>query len=426
MQKQVLIEARFEPSLDLEMTPVQVRVEATHGTEHIVIAEGDIRSAESGDRLRTLWNVTNVRPGRYLITVTATAGDRSGTATVNVDLHPAPSVSLEVTSVRNQRTGALVTYRAIASSAVGTTIKEFTWTPGDASAPRRTRTGSYSHVYVPRDEPYIVWLEVNDALGGSTLVARDLDLRNRDEYLQETNECGCEDMTVLVPAINPPPRSSAYCAVAVPASPGCVQIANPAPPDNCPAGQIAFKCPLGRIAPALPGQRDLGWRFEVVAKLHAHTNNANACTQGQYARVTRTRDGGAVANPQADAAPPAGQITLPDGAGGVAGFTFTAVGPPNPYPGFAGPNYGGDDYAAPWDFKRHKPLGFRWLDGPRGPVGVNARTQDDEFITFVRGDLGTCWCRFSIRQSWTAANGMQGPGLALIDSHNCRIFNPTQ
>lgn len=42
----ILIEAQFEPPLDFLTTPVQARVEATRGSEHIVIAEGDIRSIE--------------------------------------------------------------------------------------------------------------------------------------------------------------------------------------------------------------------------------------------------------------------------------------------------------------------------------------------------------------------------------------------
>jgi hypothetical protein len=49
---------------------------------------------------------------------------------------------------------------------------------------------------------------------------------------------------------------------------------------------------------------------------------------------------------------------------------------------------------------------------------------DGEFVTFVTGNLGSCWCRFSIKQGWTAAGGAQGSGLELIDSENCRLFNP--
>ena len=169
----------------------------------------------------------------------------------------------------------------------------------------------------------------------------------------------------------------------------------------------------------------MGWRFEVVAKLFAQTNNNNACTQGQYARGDLTRNGNPVLNGQAQATPPAGPVTLPDGNFGNPDFTFTAVGPPNPYPPFAGPDYGGDDYTIPRDFKRHKPLGFRWLDAPRMNVG-NGLIDHRQFIVFVRGNLGTCWCRFDIQQSCTAAGGVQGPGLTLVDSHHCRIFHPTQ
>jgi hypothetical protein len=443
MQQQLLIEARFEPAVDFGTTAVEARVEAARGSDRIVIAEGDIRSFESPEQLRALWNVEDVAPGPYVITVTATAGDRTGTATTKVTLHPPPTVLVRVTSIRSRKRGINVTFAATASSATSTAIKEFIWTPGDGGGPRRTTRGTFSHTYPKGNATYIVWLEVNDALGGSTLIARDLNLpgslpQRRQGYdvhptrggqdsdlLQETNDCGCEDMTVLVPIINPPPRSSVYCAAAVPAQPGCAQVGNPPPPDNCPGNQVPYKCPLGRIAPAA-GQRQLGWGFEVVAKLSARTNNTKSCTQGQYARGSWTKDGKPKPNPPAKGAPPAGQVTLPDGAAGAPGFTFTGVGAPNPFPPFGGPNYGGDRYTNPSDYKRHKPLGFRWLDMPQVPVGANATTDDREYIVFVLGNLGTCWCRFSIRQTWTAAGGVGGPGLALIDSHNCRLFNPTQ
>jgi hypothetical protein len=109
--------------------------------------------------------------------------------------------------------------------------------------------------------------------------------------------------------------------------------------------------------------------------------------------------------------------------GGPAGpFTFKAVQPGDAYPTFGGHDYAPDGYTVPGDFKRHRPGGFVWLDAPRVPVGDKAATADEEFIVFVRGNLGTCWCRFSIRQSWSEAGGVKGPGLALTDSHACRLF----
>src|SRR5262249_17491463 len=100
MQQQAVIEAEFKPPVDLVFTGIQARIEAAGGGTNLVIAEGDLRTISSSDRLRASWNVAEVVPGDYVITVTATAGGRTGKDTVKVTVHPIPVVSFRVTSLQ--------------------------------------------------------------------------------------------------------------------------------------------------------------------------------------------------------------------------------------------------------------------------------------------------------------------------------------
>jgi PKD domain len=190
MQQQAVIEAEFKPPVDLVFTGIQARIEAAGGATNLVIAEGDLRTISSPDRLRASWNVAEVVPGDYVITVTATAGGRTGKDTVKVTVHPIPVVSLRVTSLQNVAGGTRVTFSAIAQSPVGSAIQEFIWTPGDGSRPARTTTGSFSHIYPARGTEFIVWLQVNDALGASTLIARDLNLPRGPTQNGGSTPCG--------------------------------------------------------------------------------------------------------------------------------------------------------------------------------------------------------------------------------------------
>jgi len=435
MQNQVLIEAQFEPPIDLEMTPVDAHVEATRGKEHIVIADGDIRSDGSLNQLSALWDVRNVTPGNFVITVTATAGGRTGSATANVTLHQVPRVYVRKVAVEKRSDGAKVTFSASAHSPAGTAIDEFIWTPGDGNAPTRTKTGDFSHFYSYSGlgATYILWLEVNDVLGGSTLVARDLIIGGIfNSELKETHSCGCKSMTVAVPKPDVKTLSRTYCALKGSTSPpaGCTVGQNPEGPDHCdtgPKGEVAvpFQCTLGSSAPKREGQR-LGWWFEVVASLDEDTNDENKCTEGQYDHVTNTRDGVDASNHQAQTTPPDGKITLP--LPGGKSFTFTAVKAKKPYPMFGSPDYGADDYTERRGLKRHESDNFRWLDFPNLSVGKNSATKDNEFITFVRGDSdsNTCWCDFKIKQSWTKDGGVTSTGVELIQGQNCSVSSPNQ
>jgi hypothetical protein len=348
-------------------------------------------------------------------------------------------VSLRVTSLQNVAGGTRVTFSAIAQSPVGSAIREFIWTPGDGSRPARTTTGSFSHIYPARGTEFIVWLQVNDALGASTLIARDLNLPRgptqnggvkplwADHLLKETHDCGCEEMMVLVPdpKTKPPPRTGVYCLgdkERLPVAPDCKFIKNPGPPNECPEKTRAYQCGLGQFSPEPGVMPLLGWRFEVVAKLSEHTNDPSKCQQGQYARLSGMANGKETKNPRTDKEPPAGKVTLPDGTVDPKGFTFTAIKPNQPLPPFKGPDYGADDYAHPRFDKRHLPGEFRWVDLPNIRLSrAESLTQEAEFIDFLRGNLGTCWCRFSTKEDWAKDGGVK---LKLIDQFHCSVKQP--
>ena len=47
-----------------------------------------------------------------------------------------------------------------------------------------------------------------------------------------------------------------------------------------------------------------------------------------------------------------------------------------------------------------------------GPAGAaNAITDHRQFVMWVTGNLGTCWCQIDMNHSWTMAGGRVGPGV---------------
>jgi hypothetical protein len=57
--------------------------------------------------------------------------------------------------------------------------------------------------------------------------------------------------------------------------------------------------------------------------------------------------------------------------------------------------------------------------------------QQLQFVSFVRGNLGTCWCQYTFEHRWTAANGRTAidggaaPTRAtMVAGQNCQIIPP--
>lgn len=426
--KQANIEAQFEPPIDFTQ-PVSASVVATSETRTIRIAEGDLRSFAATDRIRAIWLLSDVKPGPYLIRVQVKWGEIVGSASVKVVVHPPPAVSMALKSVKKAGAGATAVFTAKVTSPVGAAIKEYVWTPGDGSRPVRTDSPTFTHTYRATGQTFVVWLEVHDVLGGSTLIARDLRIPAKlpdeqvpgtEEIFEKTTDCGCKKMTIRA---KPGTSTGIYCSTQLAGTgTGCKE-ETAAPAGTCAAGEIAYSCPLGPVNPNPPAQPRLGHTFEVLVDLNPNTNDQSKCHEGQYARGTRVKDGTTIQNPVADSEPPKGPHPLPDGSAGGSGFTPKGLNPPDKYPPFAGPDYAGDDYTKPGTFKRKAGAQIFWNDEPGGPVGRNSRTQEDEFISFVEGPTGTCWCRFTVKQSWTAGGGAAGAGIELVDGSNCALEN---
>jgi len=405
-------------------TPIDVKVTASGPQGELLIAQGDLRSLESQDRISALWNISDVASGQYRITVAVSVPESSPVA-VNVNVRRPPSVTMKLESLEPDGSGALATLSADAHSSDGQPITEYLWTPGDGKPTERTNTGRFTHKYDKRGTSYVLWLEVHDSAGGSVLLERDLSVpvNISEAVLQETNDCGCRSMQIRWTG----GITGIFCADAVPSYPGCREEAHP-PAGFCAAGQVAFICDLGPRNPT-PAAPSFGLRFQVVARLLGNTNNLNACTEGQYARATFINDGVDSGTPATPAAPPLGPQHLPGGSGGAAGFPFDGVNPYPPYspPGPVGPNgepFGPDDYAGIRNVKKHTPGAVIWTDGPRNPTDGNASASTDaDFVAFVRGNLGTCWCRFRLNQSWNPAAGVSG-GITQEDGNNCAVEAP--
>jgi len=98
------------------------------------------------------------------------------------------------------------------------------------------------------------------------------------------------------------------------------------------------------------------------------------------------------------------------------------------------PKFGGDNYIEEWLFLRHHTnnLWF-WFDNPGitidvGPRGDQNVKQQAQFVSWVTGNLGSCWCRTEIQQMWDRTNGRTAIGggaapnvMTKISGKNCRV-----
>jgi len=81
---------------------------------------------------------------------------------------------------------------------------------------------------------------------------------------------------------------------------------------------------------------------------------------------------------------------------------------------------------------RSGPFESAAADQPRvqfTPADFTSMQQQFEFVSFVRGNLDTCWCRFRFEHRWTAANGRtaidggEAPTrVNMIAGRNCQII----
>ena len=321
--------------------------------------------------------------------------------------------------------------RAVAFDPDGNGVPEFVWTPGLGGGSMLTAgTSDFTTAYAPGSGIAIVAVTAHDTRGGTATIERDLNVPQC--VAAETHDCGCTNMNLYSKDSS---NSFVLCADgAVPrADLGCVAEPNPPADEACGKGQTAFRCPLGPRTPA--NTASFRWSFEISAFLSDNTNDITKCEEGQFANLTVVQNNGKVPNPDtqpAPAIPAGGVLTLPGGTGGAT-TDFRPVGggtPPAKYPAFGSsvggkPQLGADDYAAPWEFKRHLPDAkrFRWFDSPGGaPVkAADTFSFKGRFLAYVKGNKGACWCYFEIDHSWGATGRTGGATVTFLDGNTCNV-----
>jgi hypothetical protein len=336
----------------------------------------------------------------------------------------------------------------------------FTWNPGDGSPNETFFSGinTFTHAYAAGTQQAVVWVTGDDERGGRFFEARELDVTNckfprRDA---QRRECGCDSMVVSATAGR---TSQIYCMVDAPDDkPGCSLAVN-APVGAC-TGYLEkpYECSLGPKDARIPipstqgGEyRFLGWSFDVNASFSRSTLTPAECSQGQFLR--QTVEGQLAGSPPtitraipASPVPAFGEYPMP-----LSNGASVTVVTSYPIPVFNAPNQGRkvsyganghvleDRFTRPMDWAQGPSgTGFRqWFDQAAAYLPLNqAQIQNSsfaflrhqaEFITFVAGSHGTCWCQFRIEQELTPS-GRQAIGggpppmaLKLIGGRNCTL-----
>lgn len=203
---------------------------------------------------------------------------------------------------------------------------------------------------------------------------------------------------------------------------GCVEVSNDdLPPEyRCGSGLTPYQCPLNLTAGMAPTK----WFGFEVSTVLTEGSTVGDCARGQFIQSNRAKNGEPAANPAAAATPAAGTYTF-------GGLTLEAVNGPTLIPalgaqnGTGQPLFGADAYTE-LDFKqRYVPekRELYWWDAPGGAVPLEApstRDENDDFVAFVNGDAGSCWCRFTVSQHWQEDEGTGG-AVRVDGSVNCTL-----
>lgn len=399
-----------------------------------------------------MWHLRDVPPGAYRIEARATVDQESASASLPITVRERPTARVALARLKAVPEGMEATFRADIALAAGASARSLLWQPEPGVVVGSDKP-ELSYVYRAGGRVPLAFT-VDDEKGGSDTVScalqiEDFDgLRKRLEYCGEEcppeeyesvfvcfGTCACQSMNLLD---RRGVESFTYCddAAMVTRFPaGCVAGAA----GQCPAGKTAYRCPTGRAVPTSLREPHLTWSFEIIAQL-APGSDPDECEEGQYARVTRTRNGAPIPNHQAPSDPDDGTQTLPRADGSKLEFESVED---EAYPGRNDtdnrrPKFGADDYVEPSRAKRHDGRRISWFDAPGIGNAANAEvngipqpasTMDDEYISFVRGDDGTaadtCWCRFSIDNRYDPnPAGPAGDGLVLIDQNKCTRTGP--
>ncbi|WP_428526447.1 hypothetical protein [Roseibium sp.] len=261
--------------------------------------------------------------------------------------------------------------------------------------------------------------------------------------------CGCKQMTIKTKG-----KSGLFCAK--PQGPGkmsredyvlCAKI-KPPKKNPCGPGETVYQCPLGRLAPTFAApmilghktfeQSKLSFGFEVEAIL-TPKSSAKVCKEGQFVQDSSNVAGFPLPKGKSKLKPDVdkdGTITLQ---GKKKKVKITVLPGGKTVPSFGDKSFGRDNYSKRWDQKRyHGNEKITWFDRPRtGSLAIKVDRNGfvtvaspinvkQEFIAYVSGSKGTCWCRFTLDNKYDKTNGgITGAGItaskAMPNGMNCTI-----
>ncbi len=438
-----------------------VEVFVTHGTlGTISIDSGDLRPlSDLLGRYLALWDTSNLPSGDYTVTVRVTPSGcgsvAEASAVVNVNRAPVVSAIDVVSCAPAPGTcggagycsefpntpcgtdtdciGQQVTLSALVSDPDGDEIDVLLWSPGTRDEEIRvTGSADFTTTYPPGTYDVVVGVTAEDDRGGSGRAARQVNTQLC--AAKEKDTCGCSRMVLFSKSQQ---DSFIYCvkgALPNDSPAGCAELAEVPESDKCPAEKKAYRCPLGPMVP--PGQ--MAWNFEISSHLADGSTKLTSCQTGQLAQGSsyfknlekalpnsKTRNGSV--GPDTSA----GKLTLPLPGGKEA--VFATVKNEDEYPKFGAefgdpkrPQLGADDYQGSSNALRCRDLWrIRWLDlpGNRGNVirAGEPHKQQMRFLSYVKGELGTCWCYFEIDHKWDNGERTGGDRATILEGKNCEL-----
>jgi hypothetical protein len=360
--------------------------------------------------------------------------------------HAPVVLDVSAVSCESVDSGRQVTLHVEAVDEEGDALVRYVWDMQDGSDRQEEEQDTFTYVFPPDQDEATVVLEVYDERGGMTQVAVPIDLSNCIVLLKAADDdCGCENIRIWS-RFQPDEGGTSYWTATYCApngtemGPACGR-AGAVADRECGRGQFAYRCKTGPVAPDAPRPlrfpNKFGWSFEVGAVLTSESRDLSKCTQGQFARGSNTVraiiQGVEVTTdtraPEARASPRATDPLPTD-----RDWNLTIVNGPDGVPSFEDPNpnkFGADNYTQPFLSKRHfSNRLWMWIDAPTVTFRpeVFYVKQRAQFVSFVTGGLGSCWCRYEIQHEWSVRGGRTAVGggaaptrVRRIAGHNCTI-----
>ncbi|MEM7049283.1 MAG: hypothetical protein AAF604_06470 [Acidobacteriota bacterium] len=403
-----MVEFRFRLGDRFTLGAKGLHVEVSRGNSYIPLVLEETKPWRDG-YARARWRVEGAEPGEWRVTVTGRRGGHEERDSVPFFLHAAPVIErISIVSIQQVGRSVEVEFRAHVDTPSGLPVERYTWHSGDGTPVVETKEPRWRHRYVRRADSYNLEVDAFDGLGGTDKILRPIKFAGKGPQqgnLEEDEKCGCTRLTIRATAGE---WSGNYCGNP-PGVPGCEAVIDGTCPGN------AFRCPLGVISE----NGELRFGFEPSAALSADTDDLSECSAGQYVQSTYVDDGVTVTNPLTSTTPPGGSdvtigsLTIATVANGARAPAFGATQSSKPL-------FGADNYTSASTVWRASLQTLRWYDAPGGATGQDSGTIENDFISFVNGNDGSCWCRFKVEAAWTKGNAATGAA-TLEDGSNCVV-----